>query len=328
MNYERHELSALFQDMSDESYNELKSDVKRNGFTDPEIFLYDGKILDGWHRYSVACELQKTNELDFVKLSQEFDAKTYVVSKNLHRRHYTPSQRAQIVVEANEWGQHGGDRSKSPNGDLKSRTDLAKEAGVGTTTIDRAKDVSKAGRADEVISGKKSASAVLKDEADKNKVPPPGKPPGQQSLPIPEPEDDFTGHDVVTNPTIEVVSSEPVDDEPEPKPKKELKPLTVDEIISEQVESYVSSCFPQSEVRNLLISIPLQRWDGLIYNISEFVLHPDKANLLLKGRNLSEDEIQDISDFCNFIKELIPQMKYQRERAELSSKATYKEKND
>ena len=48
-----------------------------------------------------------------------------------------------MVVEARQWAPHGGDRSKAPFGALKTKAELAKEANVGTRSIDRAKEVSK-----------------------------------------------------------------------------------------------------------------------------------------------------------------------------------------
>ena len=46
----------------------------------------------------------------------------------------------------------------------KLKLELAKDANVSTPTIDRAKQVSRAGRSEEVISGEKSASAVIVEE--------------------------------------------------------------------------------------------------------------------------------------------------------------------
>ena len=59
---------------------------------------------------------------------------------------------------------HGGDRSKSSNDGLKTREEMAEAANVSTPTIDRAKQVSRLGHSEEVISGEKSASAVMEEE--------------------------------------------------------------------------------------------------------------------------------------------------------------------
>ena len=62
----------------------------------------------------------------------------FVAARNLERRHLTPSQRGQIVVFLNERFGWGGDRSKTPNDALKTKSDLAADANVGISTIDRA----------------------------------------------------------------------------------------------------------------------------------------------------------------------------------------------
>ena len=48
----------------------------------------------------------------------------------------------------------------------KTRQELAQDAGVGTRTIDRAVQVEKVGRSEEVIAGKKTATQVLAEEKD------------------------------------------------------------------------------------------------------------------------------------------------------------------
>ena len=100
--FERHALSAVMHNMPEDEFNGLVFDVARNGFIDPVIITHDGLILDGWHRYRVAKQLGKVSELVFEKLTG-ISPNDFVVSKNIRRRHLTASQRAQMVVEANEW---------------------------------------------------------------------------------------------------------------------------------------------------------------------------------------------------------------------------------
>ena len=58
----------------------------------------------------------------------------------------------------------GGDRSKTPNGVLKTTSELAAQAKVGKSTIDRAVKVEKAGKSEAVISGETSATQVIEEE--------------------------------------------------------------------------------------------------------------------------------------------------------------------
>ena len=164
--FQRHELSAIFGDMPDPDYTSLLESVERDGFIENVIKLLDGEILDGWHRYRAAKELNLLRKLRFqqYKTDDEGDPAVFVLARNIERRHYDSSQRAQVVVEFNERFGHGGDRASHQNGDLKTRKELAKEAGVGTSTIDRAVAIKKAGQSEAVIAGEKTASEVLLEE--------------------------------------------------------------------------------------------------------------------------------------------------------------------
>ena len=167
--YTRHALSAIMPDLSEIEYNDLKQDIQKNGINNKEIIIYQNEILDGWHRYSIANELNIIDTIDLVHLSPSINPVVYVYSQNLHRRHLTPSQRAQIVVEGNKWIKNGenqytlGGRKSPP----KTTKKLAEEANVGTTAIKVAKEVSRAGRSDEVISGEKSSNAIIQEEREK-----------------------------------------------------------------------------------------------------------------------------------------------------------------
>ena len=162
----RHELSSVFGDMPETDFENLVKSVEQDGFMDPLIRMLDGKVLDGWHRYQAALSLNLVRKLMFMPWDDEKDggAIAFVSARNLERRHLTPSQRAQIVVFLNERFGWGGDRSKTPNDALKTKSDLAADANVGVSTIDRAVKVEKLGRSEEVISGEKTATEVITEE--------------------------------------------------------------------------------------------------------------------------------------------------------------------
>ena len=163
---ERHELSSVFGDMAEDDFENLKKSVENDGFMDPLIRMHDGKVLDGWHRYQAALSLNLVRKLMFMPWDEEQEGKAiaFVSARNLERRHLTASQRGQIVVFLNERFGWGGDRSKTPNDALKTKSDLAADANVGVSTIDRAVKVEKAGRSEEVISGEKTATEVITEE--------------------------------------------------------------------------------------------------------------------------------------------------------------------
>ena len=163
---QRHELSSVFGDMPETDFENLVKSVEQDGFMDSLIRVLDGKVLDGWHRYQAALSLNLVRKLMFMPWDDEKDGEAiaFVSARNLERRHLTASQRGQIVVFLNERFGWGGDRSKTPNDALKTKTDLAAEANVGASTIDRAVKVEKLGKSEAVISGEKTASQVIKEE--------------------------------------------------------------------------------------------------------------------------------------------------------------------
>lgn len=55
--FEQHPLSAAFPGMSPEVFKELIDDIDQNGVRE-KIVVFEGKILDGWHRYSACQELK------------------------------------------------------------------------------------------------------------------------------------------------------------------------------------------------------------------------------------------------------------------------------
>ena len=163
--FQRHELSAIFGDMPDTDYTSLLESVERDGFIENVIKLLDGEILDGWHRYRAAKELNLLRKLRFQVWNpdedRDGDPKAFVLARNIERRHLGASQRGQIAVAFNERFGHGGDRSNASNGVLKTKKELAEQANVGTSTIDRAIAVEKAGQSEAVIAGEKTASEVI-----------------------------------------------------------------------------------------------------------------------------------------------------------------------
>lgn len=116
-----HELCGMIPDMTPEQYEQLVEDIGRHGLLEP-ITLYEGMILDGRHRYRACLELQERGHARSLRFHEfrgdQVAAKAYILSRNLHRRYLTYSQRAALAAmfkrEAQESGmvKHGGDRTK------------------------------------------------------------------------------------------------------------------------------------------------------------------------------------------------------------------------
>ena len=184
---ERHQLSEAFPDMPDEDFEDLLESIKNHGQREP-ITTYQNKILDGWHRFK-AC-----SQLDINPSFHEYDGKdpvSYVIDLNLHRRHLSPSQKAIAVVSCNAWLQEGRPQKTPPRGGVvtsvnKSSEQMAKEAGVGTRTVERAKKVAQSGEKDVIEAVKKGAMSLREaiktvDKDDPESVPPPPAKPKTQS---------------------------------------------------------------------------------------------------------------------------------------------------
>ena len=172
--YKRHPLSALWGDIPDEEYADMLENVRQHGFTNPDIRLCEGQVLDGWNRCQIALELGRLDELTFHEYEGE-DPAAYVISQNAHRRHLSGSQRTSIVTACREWSPVGRPKSAQQpeekydpgsyfSGDSETRptTDrkMAADARVSTRTIQFAKVAEQAGLGEYVRSGQVSARAA------------------------------------------------------------------------------------------------------------------------------------------------------------------------
>jgi len=159
MMYNQHALSAVFPAMPENELAELAADISEHDLR-AHITLYEGKILDGWHRYKACIQIRKQPRFVDYKGS---DPVAFVRSANWHRRHLTPSQRALVEVELNKWKPVGRSAVQTENGQncpiTKSTAQMAASSGVSTSTIKSAKAVAANG------------ADVLKDAVRDAKIP-------------------------------------------------------------------------------------------------------------------------------------------------------------
>lgn len=131
-----HPLSNIFPLLEGEEFDALVDDIKQRGLRQA-VTLYEGLIVDGRNR-ARACEAAGV-ECRYEPLPPDVDVVGFVISMNVPRRHLTDSQRAYVAAKLSSIG-WGGDRSKSPNGDLKT-AEAAQRLGVAKRAVERARVV-------------------------------------------------------------------------------------------------------------------------------------------------------------------------------------------
>lgn len=132
--YQAHPLAELLPVMTDEQYQELKSDIEKNGQHE-SIKLYDHQILDGRHRFLVCQQLGIQPK---VEQWTGTDARQYVISVNLKRRHLSANQRA---LAAASMATAARGRNKHTAVAAPSQEEAAALFGISPDSIQRAKKV-------------------------------------------------------------------------------------------------------------------------------------------------------------------------------------------
>jgi len=97
--WEFHEFANIYPLMKGDCFRNFIDDMRKNGPRE-RIVIYKGKILDGRNRYRAMKDLGRVNELKTEEFTgNDEKALNFVRSKNLHRRHLTPSQSAAIAIK-------------------------------------------------------------------------------------------------------------------------------------------------------------------------------------------------------------------------------------
>jgi FtsZ-binding cell division protein ZapB len=158
--YKQHPLSAAFPAMQANDFQALKDSIENIGVQNP-VTLFEGMVIDGWHRYTAANELGM--DCPTVELG-DVDPRDFVLAQNKARRHITQAQLAAATTSVYAWhpsngdGQRGGVAlSAAP---LKTNAEMAAIAGVSERTIRQAKAV-QTHAAPEVIEAVKAGSIGL-----------------------------------------------------------------------------------------------------------------------------------------------------------------------
>lgn len=188
----RHHLSEMFKGMSDKEWEVFDIGLER--YPVPQmlnIIMYEGQILDGWHRYWSACNYGKVGMLSFFEYRGP-DPLTLVIMCNFSRRHIKASVRAGIMALAVEM-QGRGKGKKNMQGSVLGDTQKARAAAIhvstrqyqraertiggglgewltnGDITAEDGEDIVRQGLAHLVLSGEKPIEEVKKIVRDERK---------------------------------------------------------------------------------------------------------------------------------------------------------------
>ena len=166
--YQQHPLSAAFPAMSERDFQSLKDSITEIGVQNP-ITLFEGMVIDGWHRYTAANELGM--DCPVVELG-DVDPRDFVLAQNKARRHITQAQLAMATTSVYAWRPVGNPAlsNSAPGAELKTTKELAVSAGVSERTIEQAKAV-QTKAAPEVVEAVKAGEIGLKKAAAIAKLP-------------------------------------------------------------------------------------------------------------------------------------------------------------
>jgi len=145
--YEFHEAANLFPLLAGEEFDALVADIRAHGQLEP-IVLYDNMILDGRNRYLACQQLGIEPKVSIYRGT--LSPVEFVISRNLHRRHLTASQRAVLALDVlpqleAEAKQRQGTRTDLvetiPPSSIKSRDQAAQLTAVNPHYVSDAKAI-------------------------------------------------------------------------------------------------------------------------------------------------------------------------------------------
>lgn len=154
MTYPAHPLADIFPMIAEADLKVLAADIAANGQVDP-ILLLEGKVLDGRNR-QVACKLAGIEPLytDFGGA----DPVSFVLSKNLHRRHLSESQRAMAAAMIVDW-ERGINQTTAGAANLQTRR-AAEKLSISERSVFSAKRIREHG-APELIEAIRSGKVAV-----------------------------------------------------------------------------------------------------------------------------------------------------------------------
>jgi phage N-6-adenine-methyltransferase len=138
---EAHPIADIFPSMSPEDYIRLSESIRRDGLLEP-IWLYEGAVLDGRHRYKACQEFGVEPRFETFEGSDD-DAMTFSIAVNLNRRHMTTEQKAALAVSIKAYE---SERARARHQERAGRSPV-NGGNISTISEDTGKARDKAGEA-------------------------------------------------------------------------------------------------------------------------------------------------------------------------------------
>ena len=153
----RHNLSNPFGEADSKDFDELVQSMLTRGY-DPEhpIVMYEGAILDGWHRFLAAKKANVTPQVKEFTGTRE-EAQAFVWAENMARRQMTKRQKIAAYVLVNAWR---GPHEQLSDAEIAVRAGLAGSGRLAAQL--RQVEEKDASLVHDVAVGKESASEVIR----------------------------------------------------------------------------------------------------------------------------------------------------------------------
>lgn len=141
-NYEQHEFGKLIPKMLSKQFVDLQNSIETIGLQVP-IVLFEGKVLDGWNRYT-ACQNITENGGHLPSpiryetlLCDASQALQFVLANNLSRRHIPEDERVKLALDIRK----KLEKLKPETTGEQLDEQAAKAAGTSKRTVQRATEV-------------------------------------------------------------------------------------------------------------------------------------------------------------------------------------------
>ena len=141
--YKEHPIAALFPNPSPKDMTALHESIAAHGLLEPILVTKKMEVLDGRSRLHACGKLEVPVRHDVFK-GTDAEAIDVTVARNLHRRHLTIKQKAEMGDRIATMKRGGDQKSKGP-GTLRSKDtsidDAAKQLDVSPTSVKRARKI-------------------------------------------------------------------------------------------------------------------------------------------------------------------------------------------